>query len=86
MCVHLFNIHFISLFVCSCRYPHLPCLQVEQEPKDTYLPIEVCNLVAGQRYIKKLTDKQTSMMIRTAAKSAPQREQEILNLVRNTTD
>ena len=86
MYVPLFNPHFISLFVCSCRYPHLPCLQVGQEQKHTYLPIEVCNLVAGQRCIKKLTDKQTSMMIRTTAKSAPQREQEILNLVRNTTD
>ena len=86
MYVPLFNPRFISLFVCSCRYPHLPCLQVGQEQKHTYLPIEVCNLVAGQRCIKKLTDKQTSMMIRTTAKSAPQREQEILNLVRNTTD
>ena len=86
MYVPLFNLRFISLFVCLGRYPHLPCLQVGQEQKHTYLPIEICNLVAGQRCIKKLTDKQTSMMIRTTAKSAPQREQEILNLVRNTTD
>lgn len=86
MYVPLFNLRFISLFVCLGRYTHLPCLQVGQEQKHTYLPIEVCNLVAGQRCIKKLTDKQTSMMIRTTAKSAPQREQEILNLVRNTTD
>ena len=86
MYVPLFNLRFISLFVCLGRYPHLPCLQVGQEQKHTYLSIEICNLVAGQRCIKKLTDKQTSMMIRTTAKSAPQREQEILNLVRNTTD
>ena len=86
MYVPLFNLRFISLFVCLGRYPHLPCLKVGQEQKHTYLPIEVCNLVAGQRCIKKLTDKQTSMMIRTTAKSAPQREQEILNLVWSTTD
>ncbi len=24
------------------RYPHLPCLQVGQEKKHTYLPLEVC--------------------------------------------
>jgi len=24
-----------------CRYPHLPCLQVGQEQKHTYLPLEV---------------------------------------------
>ena len=86
MYVPLFNLRFISLFVCLGRYPHLPCLKVGLEQKHTYLPTEVCNLVAGQRCIKKLTDKQTSMMIRTTAKSAPQREQEILNLVWNTTD
>ena len=59
MYVPLFNLRFISLFVCLGRYPHLPCLQVGQEQKHTYLPIEICNLVAGQRCIKKLTDKQT---------------------------
>ena len=54
MYVPLFNLRFISLFVCLGRYPHLPCLQVGQEQKHTYLPIEICNLVAGQRCIKKL--------------------------------
>ena len=86
MYVPLSNLRFISLFVCLGRYPHLPRLQVGQEQEHTYFPIEVCNPVAGQHCIKKLTDKQTSMMIRTTAKSAPQREQEILNLVWSTTD
>ena len=56
MYVPLFNLRFISLFVCLGRYPHLPCLQVGQEQKHTYLSIEICNLVAGQRCIKKLTE------------------------------
>ncbi len=62
------------------QYPHLPCLQVGQEQKHTYLPLEVghffphmissnqfiqvCNIVPGQRCIKKLTDMQTSTMIK----------------------
>jgi eukaryotic translation initiation factor 2C len=62
-------------------YPHLPCLQVGQEQKHTYLPLEVCNIVAGQRCIKKLTDMQTSTMIKATARSAPDREKEINNLV-----
>lgn len=62
-------------------YPHLPCLQVGQEQKHTYLPLEVCNMVAGQRCIKKLTDMQTSTMIKATARSAPDREKEINNLV-----
>lgn len=95
------------------RYPHLPCLQVGQEQKHTYLPLEVgqdhilhlrfppfslisfsecyypfffsliqvCNIVAGQRCIKKLTDNQTSTMIRATARSAPDRQDEISKLV-----
>ena len=46
------------------RYPFLPCLQVGQEQKHTYLPLEVCKIVQGQRCIKKLTDNQTSTMIK----------------------
>ena len=64
------------------RYPHLPCLQVGQEQKHTYLPLEVCNIVAGQRCMKKLTDMQTSTMIKATARSAPDREREINNLIR----
>lgn len=63
-------------------YPFLPCLQVGQEQKHTYLPIEVCNIVQGQRCIKKLTDSQTSTMIKATARSAPDREREIASLVR----
>ena len=36
----------------------------------------------GQRCIKKLTDMQTSTMIKATARSAPDREREINNLVR----
>lgn len=39
-----------------------------QEHKHTYLPLEVCNIVAGQRCIKKLTDMQTSTMIKATAR------------------
>ncbi|KPP63383.1 hypothetical protein Z043_118368, partial [Scleropages formosus] len=65
------------------RYSHLPCLQVGQEQKHTYLPLEVCNIVAGQRCIKKLTDNQTSTMIRATARSAPDRQDEISKLMRS---
>ncbi|NXW36245.1 AGO2 protein, partial [Phaetusa simplex] len=62
------------------RYPHLPCLQVGQEQKHTYLPLEA---MAGQRCIKKLTDNQTSTMIRATARSAPDRQEEISKLMRS---
>ncbi|OQV21162.1 Protein argonaute-1 [Hypsibius exemplaris] len=74
--------YFQDKYKIRLRYPHLPCLQVGQEHKHTYLPLEVCNIVAGQRCIKKLTDTQTSTMIKATARSAPDREREINTLVR----
>lgn len=74
--------YFADKYHLQLKYPHLPCLQVGQEQKHTYLPPEVCNIVPGQRCIKKLTDTQTSTMIRATARSAPEREREIANLVR----
>lgn len=71
----------IFFFLLKFRFPNLPCLQVGQEHKHTYLPLEVCTIVGGQRCIKKLTDMQTSTMIKATARSAPDREYEINNLV-----
>lgn len=45
---------------------------------------QVCNIVAGQRCIKKLTDNQTSTMIKATARSAPDRQEEISRLVSST--
>ena len=46
------------------------------------LRCQVCTIVAGQRCIKKLTDMQTSTMIKATARSAPDREREINTLIR----
>ncbi|VDM60322.1 unnamed protein product [Angiostrongylus costaricensis] len=74
--------YFYDKYRIQLKYPHLPCLQVGQEQKHTYLPPEVCHVVPGQRCIKKLTDTQTSTMIKATARSAPEREREIASLVR----
>ena len=73
--------YFMEKYNIKLSYPHFPCLQVGQEQKHTYLPLEVCDIVGGQRCIKKLTDNQTSTMIKATARSAPDREREINNLV-----
>merc|ERR1719438_106147 len=72
---------FLDKYGIKLRYPGLPCLQVGQEHKHTYLPMEVCKIVPGQRCLKKLTDMQTSTMIKATARSAPDREREIKNLI-----
>uniref|UniRef100_G1P2P6 Argonaute RISC catalytic component 2 n=1 Tax=Myotis lucifugus TaxID=59463 RepID=G1P2P6_MYOLU len=65
------------------RYPHLPCLQVGQEQKHTYLPLEASPAPPPPACIKKLTDNQTSTMIRATARSAPDRQEEISKLMRS---
>uniref|UniRef100_A0A0N5CFL0 Protein argonaute-1 n=1 Tax=Strongyloides papillosus TaxID=174720 RepID=A0A0N5CFL0_STREA len=76
--------YFLEKYQITLKYPHLPCLQVGQEIRSVYLPIEICNIVPGQRCTKKLTDSQTSTMIRATSRSAPEREREILKLVSKT--
>ena len=51
-------------------------------PYSIHLIPQVCTIVAGQRCIKKLTDMQTSTMIKATARSAPDREREINTLIR----
>lgn len=63
-------------------HPKLPCLQVGQKSRHTYLPIDVCDLVKGQRCVKKLSEAQTANMIRHTAKPAWQRERTINDTVR----
>ncbi|XP_015374686.1 PREDICTED: protein argonaute-2-like [Diuraphis noxia] len=73
--------YFLDKYKLKLRYSHLPCLQVGEEHLQVYLPLEVCNIVAGQRCVKKLTDLQTSTMIKETARNAPNREQDINSLV-----
>ncbi len=37
--------YFLDKYKMKLRFPHLPCLQVGQEHKHTYLPLEVCTIV-----------------------------------------
>ncbi|XP_023209689.1 protein argonaute-2-like isoform X4 [Centruroides sculpturatus] len=59
------------------QYPNLPCLNVGSEKKAVHLPMEVCNIVEGQHCNKKLTEKQTSDMIRYTARPPAQRFNDI---------
>ena len=76
--------YFIEKYNIQLIYPFLQCLHVGQETKHTYLPIEVCNIVKGQRCLKKLTDIQTSTMIKKTSLSAPKRETEINQIIQKS--
>uniref|UniRef100_A0ACD5UMP7 Uncharacterized protein n=1 Tax=Avena sativa TaxID=4498 RepID=A0ACD5UMP7_AVESA len=65
------------------RYDFLPCLQVGTEQRPNYLPIEVCNIVLGQRYQKKLDDTQVANMMAITCKRPDEREAFICKTVQN---
>lgn len=72
--------YFRTRYGVQLRMLNLPCL--ECEPKKSWIPLELCDIAAKQKYVRKLTGQQTSNML-TAAKQYPeQREQMIAERVR----
>ncbi|KAJ3191595.1 hypothetical protein HK101_007575 [Irineochytrium annulatum] len=54
-----FQIHYGK----TLRYPNAPCVSVGPTNKDTFLPIECCDVPQGQPYVRKLSPEQTANMI-----------------------
>ncbi|MCO5610336.1 hypothetical protein L7F22_064572 [Adiantum nelumboides] len=55
------------------RYPELPCLQV-QASRTSYLPMEVCKISEGQKFMGKLVEQQTTKLRTLACVKPPERE------------
>ncbi|CAG8607707.1 12234_t:CDS:10, partial [Ambispora gerdemannii] len=53
--------YFYKTYNRRLTFPNLPCVVVRRE---VFLPMEVCEVIEGQRYIRKLNDKQTADMIK----------------------
>ncbi|KAG0205476.1 Protein argonaute 10 [Mortierella sp. GBA30] len=57
--------YYAAAYSLKLRYPNLPCIGVKaREGKTMYFPVEVCNIVPGKRYMKKLDENQTAEMIK----------------------
>ncbi|OQV17169.1 Protein argonaute-2 [Hypsibius exemplaris] len=54
------------------KYPDLPLVEVGT--KKNFLPMEICEVAAGQKVMKKLTEEQTAIMVKNCAKPAPERQ------------
>ncbi|CAB5215692.1 Piwi-domain-containing protein [Rhizophagus irregularis] len=53
--------YFNNTYGRSLQYPFLPCVIVRM---NSYLPMEICNVVGGQRYMHKLNKRQIAEMIK----------------------
>ena len=45
------------------KFPHLPCLVVGTSNRPVYLPIEMCDVISGQRHLRKLNERQVRILI-----------------------
>ncbi|KAL5975063.1 hypothetical protein ACLOJK_031739 [Asimina triloba] len=62
----------------------LPCLQAGSESKPIYLPMELCNIIEGQRCSKKLNERQVTAILKAACQRPGDREKSIHQMaVRN---
>ncbi|KAL3702460.1 hypothetical protein R1sor_020482 [Riccia sorocarpa] len=73
--------YFRETYQYTIRNPTLPCLQVGNRDRPNYLPMEVCKIVEGQRYSKRLNERQITALLRVTCQKPRERENDILQTV-----
>uniref|UniRef100_A0A5B7B9T0 Argonaute 1 n=1 Tax=Davidia involucrata TaxID=16924 RepID=A0A5B7B9T0_DAVIN len=65
------------------QHTQWPCLQVGNPQRPNYLPMEVCKIVEGQRYSKRLNERQITALLKVTCQRPQEREGDILKTVRH---
>ncbi|KAI6694217.1 hypothetical protein NL676_021927 [Syzygium grande] len=73
--------YFQEMYGFTILHTHLPCLQVGNQKKANYLPLEACKIVEGQRYTKRLNEKQITTLLKVTCQRPRDRENDILRTV-----
>ncbi|KAF5281182.1 hypothetical protein FQA39_LY17853 [Lamprigera yunnana] len=68
------------------KYPHLPCLWVGSKQRECpiLIPLEFCTIVEGQVINRKMTQFQTSNLMKISATSTDERKKNIMEFVSRT--
>ncbi|XP_042432340.1 protein argonaute 1C-like [Zingiber officinale] len=75
--------YFRETYGFTIQHTHLPCLQVGNKQKPNYLPMEVCKIVEGQRYSKRLNQDQITALLKGTCQVPYDREYNILQTVQH---
>lgn len=75
--------YFVEKYQITLKYPNMPCLAVGSPRRPVLLPMEVCEIPAGQRYMRQLSGDQTSEMIRIANRQPAERLELLRTAARN---
>ncbi|KAL6647561.1 hypothetical protein ACP70R_014998 [Stipagrostis hirtigluma subsp. patula] len=73
--------YFQQRYGCHLQYTAWPCLQSGNDSKPIYLPMEVCQIIEGQRYSKKLNETQVTGILRATCERPRDREKSIIQIV-----
>ncbi|XP_025802711.1 protein argonaute 18-like [Panicum hallii] len=74
--------YFREAYQMELQYGFLPCLQVGSDQRPIYLPMEVCKIVPGQQYRKKLESQQVSKLMDSTCQRPSAREANIRQVVK----
>ncbi|CAJ1977147.1 unnamed protein product [Sphenostylis stenocarpa] len=75
--------YFQEMYGFTIQFTHLPCLQVGNQKKANYLPMEACKIVEGQRYTKRLNEKQITALLKVTCQRPRDRENDILRTIQH---
>uniref|UniRef100_A0A0E0LKF1 Piwi domain-containing protein n=1 Tax=Oryza punctata TaxID=4537 RepID=A0A0E0LKF1_ORYPU len=75
--------YFNKKYKLKLAFGNLPCLQVGSKEKPNYLPMELCNIIPGQRYKNRLSPTQVSNLMNITNDRPCDRESSIRQTVRS---
>ncbi|CAA7399444.1 unnamed protein product [Spirodela intermedia] len=73
--------YFKEKYKLQLKHINWPCLLSGSDTRPIYLPMEVCRIVEGQRYTKKLNERQVTAILRATCRRPNERERSIAALV-----
>ncbi|GKV21484.1 hypothetical protein SLEP1_g31460 [Rubroshorea leprosula] len=73
--------YFYETYGFTIQHTQFPCLQVGSQNRPNYLPMEVCKIAAGQRYSKRLNNRQITALLKVTCQRPHERETDILQTV-----
>ncbi|KAI5007927.1 hypothetical protein ZWY2020_008975 [Hordeum vulgare] len=74
--------YFRDRYKYGLRFISWPCLQSGNDSRPIYLPMEVCTIIEGQRFARKLNEKQVTGILRATCERPMDREKSILKMVK----
>ncbi|WOK94801.1 protein argonaute 1B [Canna indica] len=73
--------YFQETYGFTIQHTNWPCLQVGNQQRPNYLPMEVCKIVEGQRYSKRLNERQITALLKVTCQRPHDRELDIIQTV-----